>query len=377
MLIGIDGLPLTSRRTGVGHYTFELAHALALIAPDEQFSLISQSPFHATVLAEIKTAPLLNLGLKNPATTLISRRWWAIGLPLYLKRAGIDLFHGTNYDVPLWNKRRNIITVHDLSIFSHPEKHKDDIGRRARRRLPIMIRSTARIITPTESVKREIVERFGTEPDKITVIPEAARQAFRPAHLNETAETRRRLDIKNDFILFVGTIEPRKNLSTLVRAFAQVTRRTSRQLQLVIAGGQGWLMDDFHLLINEAGIRDFVRMTGYLDDEDLRALYSSCKVFVYPSLYEGFGLPPLEAMACGAPVIASRISALSETLEDSALFIDPTDVEAVAKTIVDLLENEEQRIRLASRGLKHAARFSWEKTARLTLEAYYQVLGKT
>ena len=374
MHIGLDGFPLISARTGVGHYTFELARALALASPDDQFELISPFPFHKTIGDDIDSARAKNLRLVNPTINAITKRWWSIGLPLYVKHAALDLFHGTNYEVPLWNKRRSIVTIHDLSVVSHPQTHKHGIGRRARRRLPIMIRSAARIITPSETVKREIVERFATKADKIVVIPEAARTVFQPMHFDDTAKIRGRFGLPDDFILCVGTIEPRKNLFTLVHAFSQLIRNTSLQTQLVIAGGQGWLMDNFNRLIRDLRIDRHVHLVGYLDDYDLRALYSSCKVFVYPSLYEGFGLPPLEAMACGAPVIASRIPTHMETLEDAVLFVDPTDATDLATALADLLQNETKRRRLSSEGVSQAAKFSWERTARLTLDLYRQVV---
>ena len=191
---------------------------------------------------------------------------------------------------------------------------------------------------------------------------------------SETVKIKQRLGIADDFILCVGTIEPRKNLLTLVRAFAELLRNTEHQPQLVIAGPKGWLTAEFDLAVAEANFGDRLRLIGYVGDEDLRALYSSCKAFVYPSLYEGFGLPPLEAMACGAPVIASRIAAHVETLGAHAHLFEPTDERALAKVIATLLENQNERNRVARSGIEHAARFTWEETAKLTLKTYAELL---
>jgi glycosyltransferase involved in cell wall biosynthesis len=193
----------------------------------------------------------------------------------------------------------------------------------------------------------------------------------------EAFETKRRLGIEDDFILFVGTVQPRKNLLTLVRAFDQIVRDTSHRPQLVIAGAEGWLMDELFALIKSSAIKDRIRFTGYLVDDDLRALYSSCTLFVYPSIYEGFGLPPLEAMACGAPVIASDIATFQETLGDAAMLIDPNDAEALARGIVECLEDEARRQALSQRGQEHAKMFSWERTAQLTLDVYRKVLDSS
>lgn len=375
MRIGLDGFPLASPKTGVGHYTFELARALAILSPDDSFELISPSGFSEAVAAEVE--PIPNLSLVHVRTNLITRRWWGIGLPRYVRQSGLDLFHGTNYEVPLWNRERTIVTVHDLSVFLQADKHETRIARRARRRLPVMLRSTAGVITPTHTVKQEIIARFNTDANRIAVTQYAPRQIFRPMPADECARTRQRLRVDDDFILYVGTIEPRKNLSTLVRAFDQILRQTSLRPQLVIAGGEGWMMDEFHHLVSKANLGDRINFTGYVDDKDLVALYSSCGVFVYPSVYEGFGLPPLEAMACGAPVIAGDIPVLRETLSDNARLVDPLDTKSLAKAIVSVLAEEDERLRLSALSRRHAAQFSWSETARMTHEIYKQVLAKS
>jgi glycosyltransferase involved in cell wall biosynthesis len=375
MRIGLDGYPLVWPKTGVAHYTFELARELARLAPEHSFDLIAPAAYPPEVLEHINQTP--NLRAVSVKTNLITRRWWAIGLPRYVRRAGLDLFHGTNYEVPLRNRKRNVLTVHDLSIFTHPETHDRRIARRSRRRLPIMVRSAARIITPTEAIKRELIDRFKLDPNIVTVTPEAPRKAFRPMPAGQTAEVKQRLGIADDFILCVGTIEPRKNLLTLVRAFAELLRNSEHRPQLIIAGPKGWLTAEFDRAVAEADFGDRLRVIGYVGDDDLRALYSSCKAFVYPSLYEGFGLPPLEAMACGAPVIASRIAAHVETLGAHAHLVEPTDARALAKVIATLLESQNERNRLSQSGIEHAAQFSWEKTAKLTLKIYEELLQAT
>ena len=372
MRIGLDGYPLVFPKTGVAHYTFELALELARLAPQHSFDLIAPAAYPPEVLEQIEQIP--NLRAVSVKTNLITRRWWALGLPAYVRRAGLDLFHGTNYEVPLRNRDRNVLTVHDLSVFSYAETHDKRIATRGRRRLPIMLRSAARVITPTEAVKRELTERFQIKPDMIAVTPEAPRKTFQPMPASETLEVKRRLGIADDFILFVGTIEPRKNLLTLIRAFAELPRVTAHRPQLVIAGPRGWLTAEFDRAVAEANFGDRLRMIGYVGDDDLRALYSSCTAFVSPSLYEGFGLPPLEAMSCGAPVIASRIAAHVETLGAHAHVVEPTDQGALAKVIATLLEDPNERERLSRSGLEHASRFSWESTAKLTLKVYDELL---
>jgi glycosyltransferase involved in cell wall biosynthesis len=375
MRIGIDGYPLAEARTGVGHYTLELARALALLSPSDQFELVSPAPFERAALDELERSNLPNLRTANPRASSIRGHWWSIGLPLYARRASFDLFHGTNFELPFWKRRRSVVTIHDLSTLLHPERHLSRLVRRARLRLPLVARIANMIITPTESVKREVCLHLGVRPEKVTAIPLAARNGFRPMPFAETTAIRKRLGVEDDFLLFVGTLEPRKNALTLLKAFEQIIGQSSFRPQLVIAGGEGWLMDELLTFTRKATIRERLLLTGYLSDGDLRALYSSCRVFIYPSVYEGFGLPPLEALACGAPVIGGRIASLQETLGGAARLVEPLDVDALAKEILDLLQNEDQRQLLSAAGPQQASKFSWEQTARLTLEVYRRVLA--
>ena len=376
MRVGLDGFPLASPRTGVGHYTFELARALALTAPSDQFELISPVALDRSMLDSLDSGKVPNLEITIPKATSIRRHWWAVGLPLYLRQTLLDVFHGTNYDVPLWNRGKTVVTIHDLSILLHPQYHEPHLVRRARRRLRIMARSAAMIVTVSQSVKGEISEHLKIKPEKIAVTREAPRRKFRPLKWDQTTAARHRLKVEDEFVLYVGTIEPRKNLLTLVRAFEDVLRHTSLKPQLVIAGGKGWMMDELFSLVKNSPISERLCFTGYINDDDLCALYSSCRVFVYPSFYEGFGLPPLEAMACGAPVITSRIPSLIETVGSAACLVSAGDVSGLSRSIVELLSNEDKRRSLAEAGIQRAADFTWERTARETLEVYREVIER-
>lgn len=376
MRIALDGKPLASTLTGVGHYTVELARALAAVAPSDEFTLLAPTPLEASALAEIKRHPFRNLHEIHFNSPRLNRYWWSLGLPLYLSRTSFDLFHGTNYDIPRWRLLPAVVTIHDLSLLLHSETHEQRLVERARRRLPSVARSAAMLITPSESVKREICEHLGVAADKVAVTPEAPRSIFKKVGHEDTLEVRQRLGIADNFILSVGTIEPRKNLQTLIQAFAEILRTTQHQPQLVIAGKTGWLMDDFFSLPKSAGLEDKVCFTGYVSDADLRALYSSCSVFVYPSKYEGFGLPPLEAMACGAPVVTSDIPVMRETVGKAAKLVNPSSVQDLAGAIVTLLDDKQARGRLSVLGQEHAQSFTWAQTATKTLEVYEQALQR-
>ncbi len=376
MLIGIDALPLVPPKTGIGHYTFELAHSLAALGPADEIELISPSSLADSQTLEIDHDWPVNLSMVHMTAKTLRRRWWTIGLPLYALRSSLDVFHGTNYDVPLWARCATVNSIHDLSVLLYPETHEAERVHRARRRLPLMARAATMIITATESVKREVCEHLHVRPEKVAVTPFAPRRIFRPMPRERTLEVKRRLNVEDEFLLYVGTIEPRKNLITLVRALDEILRTTSLRPQLVIVGREGWLTGELFSFIKESGVGSQLRFTGYVSEEDLCALYSSCQMCVYPSLYEGFGLPLLEAMACGAPVITTRTASIMETVGNAARHVPPTDVQAFARTIADMLKDGDQRRHWSSIGIRHAAQFRWERTAYYTLEVYKEAMRR-
>ena len=376
MIIGLDGIPLTSLKTGIGHYTFELARALARVEPAIEFDLPYPSVFSPISLQQNEPLPS-NLKPNRLRVGPISRHWWSVGLPHYIQRRGIKLFHGTNYDVPLWKRCATVLTVHDMSLVLHPQKHKRRSVRRARRRLPLMARLANALVVPTKTIRREVCDQLQVSADKVFVVPEAARDCFHPVTLEETEAQRHRLGVGNEFVLAVGTIEPRKNYLALVHAFGEVlVARPELKLQLVIVGARGWLSSGVFEAIEESPARERIILTGYLGDDDLRALYSSCRCFVYPSMYEGFGLPPLEAMSCGAPVIAGSASAIAEVTGGAARLVNPASTQEIARAILELIENEGMRRQLVDAGRLRTAEFSWSRTALLTLEIYREVIHK-
>ena len=376
MLIGLDAIPLTEPRAGVGHYTFELARALAQASAGDEFELVYPSSYPPIDFLKGERLPP-NLRAERVRVGALGRRWFAAGLPRYAGRRGFKLFHGTNYEVPLWGGAPSVLTVHDLSLFTHPETHERGRVRRARRRLPLMARAAEAVVVPTEAVRREVCEHLKVPPARVFAVHEAARECFRPAEFSEAEAVRRRLGVGEEFLLAVGTVEPRKNLPTLLAAFEAVLReRPAKGLQLVVAGGRGWLSGPLFEAFERSHARGRVVLAGYVTDEQLRALYSSCRAFVYPSLYEGFGLPPLEAMACGAAVVAGRTAAVEEVTAGAARLFDTPDADALTRALLELIDDEAARRALSESGLARAANFSWERTARATLAVYAEALKR-
>jgi glycosyltransferase involved in cell wall biosynthesis len=218
------------------------------------------------------------------------------------------------------------------------------------------------------------MDYFSIPAERIRLIHAAPSKIYSPErNVKVIRGTLERFGIFRNFILFVGSLEPRKNLKTLLQAYARYRQRYSSEELLVVAGGKGWLNDDLSQVVAEFGITDCVKFLGYIEEADLRVLYSAAKLFVYPSIYEGFGLPPLEAMACGAPVITSNTSALPEVVGDAATVIDPHDSEELCQAMRMVLGNGSRRSKMRQQGLERAKRFSWERAARETLAVYREI----
>jgi glycosyltransferase involved in cell wall biosynthesis len=271
-----------------------------------------------------------------------------------------------------------VATIHDLSFEHLPETFK----RRSRVQLRLTVRRTTRnaahIITPSEYSRRDVIETYRVAPERVTVTPEAASPRFEPATAEEIERVRNVYGIRGVYILAVGSIQPRKNLARLIRAYSDLRRARggSKLPQLVLVGKQAWLYGETLRAIEEHGIRDSVLLTGYVPERDLPALYSGALCFVYPSFFEGFGLPPLEAMRCGTPVVTGDRTSLPEVVGDAGLLVNPFDTGAIRNAIARLIDDAALRADLAERGRRRALSFDWRDTARMTLQVYRKVIRR-
>jgi glycosyltransferase involved in cell wall biosynthesis len=342
--IALDATPLTVSTGGVGRYTLELARALACEYPEDHYWLLSDQPF----LSPSDVLPNLHVGdgPRSPA----ERKWWTWGLDREMRRHGVELFHGTDYSVPYVPLRPSVMTLHDLSPWLDPAWQPD--ASRVRRRTPRLLRMglATMVITPTETVRRAAIERFRLSPDRVAAVPLAASDLFRPSLV--VAKPR-----GNPYFLFVGTREPRKNIARMIDAWREVRRTVA--VDLVLVGRN-------HAPAGERGLK----VLGEVPDSDLPALYSEALACLYPSLYEGFGLPVLEAMQCGALVITSRDPAILEVSADAAVHVQADDTAALAEAMRAAAANSESLDDIRQRAPERAAQFSWRNTARLTREVY-------
>jgi glycosyltransferase involved in cell wall biosynthesis len=344
--IALDATPLAASPGGVARYTLELAHALAERFPEDEYWLLSDQP---AAFPE-STEPNLHRG-ERPQT-LATRRWWLWGLQHEMMRRGVDLFHGTDFAVPYFPSRPSVMTLHDLSPWLD-RAWQPDAGR-VRRRTGLLLRMglATMVITPSEAVRTAAIRHFHLMPDRVVAASLAASAHFRPVAA-APAET--------PYFLFVGTLEPRKNVAGLIDAWREVQK--TRQVDLVLAGRA---RADFRAPEPEPGLT----VLGAVPEDDLPRLYSGALAVVYPSLYEGFGLPVLEAMQCGAVVITSRDPAITEVAGGAAVQVDASDSRGLATALGAVADDPSAFAPLRERALARAAQFSWRTTAERTREVY-------
>jgi glycosyltransferase involved in cell wall biosynthesis len=369
MRIAFDGTTLTPGRTGVGYYTEHLLQHLAARADDEVI-VLSNRPLDTT-------RPLPPRTMIAPTSVSLPRLLWLQTVaPRTLRRLRPDVVHFTNGMVPFASPVPTVVTIHDMSLTMYPRYHPLRRVLLNRPLVDIAARRADAIITVSQSAKRDIMRLYGTDGRRIHVVHEAAAPSFRPVHDRAVlGAVRRRYRLAERVILYVGTIEPRKNLPNLIAGFARRHKSGDLPHQLVCAGPYGWLSRDIEELIEREGIGDAVRFIGYVPFTDLPALYSLAEMFVFPSIYEGFGLPVIEAMACGTPVVTGHVPALAEVAGGAVEHVDRLDAEQLGETLVRLARSAERRHHLSILGLQRSQAFSWERAASETVKVYQEALS--
>jgi glycosyltransferase involved in cell wall biosynthesis len=366
MRIGIDARLVYYRQAGIGQYILRLAEALAEMDQENEFILL-QSRKH-------KQAIINHLNFKRASLwTPSHHRFEQWTLPLEISLRGLDVLHSPDFIPPFRRNCKSVITVHDLAFLFYPNLLTQESAHYYGQ-IDQAVRNTDHIIAVSKSTRRDIIHRLGAPEEKITVIYEAAHPIYRPLDDERLLrQVREKYHLPDDFILFVSTIEPRKNVPTLLLAYRQLLDGYKRSEALVLAGERGWLFEEVFALVKELGLESHTLFLGRVPVEDLLYLYNAARLLVHPAVYEGFGLPPLEAMACGTPVVVSNVSSLPEVVGDAALLVDPENVSEWTVAIWRLLTDENLRADMREKGLKRAAHFSWEKAARETLAVYLKV----
>jgi len=371
MLIGIDASRATiARRTGTETYSRNLIRALIGLGSGHRFRLYTNGAAHVPGISDVP-------GTLNPDVEIrcipFPRLWTHIRLSAEMLLHPPDVLFVPAHVLPLIHPRRSVVTVHDLGYLHYPEAHRAADRRYLDWSTRWNGRQATAVLADSQATKDNLVRAYGVDPGRVHVVYLGRDEAFGPVRdADQIAHVRERYGIAGRYFLYVGTLQPRKNLARVIDAFAALAGNpalvpTLSDVQLVLAGKRGWLYDDLFAQVTRLGLASRVVFPGYVEEADLPALLSGALALVFPSLYEGFGIPVLEAGACGVPVITSNTSSLPEVAGDAALLVDPHDVDAIADAMVRIATDAELRAELDRRGQENVKRFSWEKCARETL----------
>jgi glycosyltransferase involved in cell wall biosynthesis len=380
MRIGIDGRYIQDHFPGIGRYTYNLIEGLARVAPAETFLVLTNPALRNTRYDVVALARHLNVTLVPLDVPTFSAAEQT-RLPWIVRRLRLDVLHSPYYIKPYLLPCPSVVSLYDLIAARYPQYLPSSWARLAFAVTTRLAITTARrLLTLSEASRRDLVELYGVPPGRVAVTPLAADERYRPSAEAATLEAvRRKYVLPECFVLYLGSNKPHKNLVRLVEAWAKVQITVAdcqiANRQLVIAGHWDPRYPQAQQRVAELGLEDGVRFLGDVSEADLPALYNLATVFAFPSLYEGFGLPPLEAMACGTPVVCANTSSLPEVVGDAALLFDPLDVPAMAAAIAQALSDADLRAALRARGLARARLFSWEHTARETLATYREAAG--
>ncbi|HMV47903.1 MAG TPA: glycosyltransferase family 1 protein [Blastocatellia bacterium] len=375
MHIGIDAHAIGAQQGGNETYIRGLIRALAEVDGQNRYTIFLAEARAAAEWRDGFVRRFPNFAVRLlPRPTPLVRVPLALGIELRRCSAGdrIDVLH-VQYTAPPFCPAPVVATIHDLAFEHLPET----FTRRGSLQLKLTVRRTAqraaRIATVSEYSRQDLLRTYRLAPEKVAVTYNGIEPHFtaQPASQNEAEDIRHRFGIGRDFLLAVGSLQPRKNLVRLIRAYARLRGQNHDFTpQLVIVGRKLWLADEIFAEVRRQGWAEDVILTGYVADEDLPKLYRAATAFVYPSLFEGFGLPPVEAMACGTPVVTSNVSSLPEVAGDAALLIDPADEQALAAALLRIVGDQPLRARLREQGIAQAAKFTWREAAEKTLELY-------
>jgi glycosyltransferase involved in cell wall biosynthesis len=365
VILGYDATTLVGRISGVGYYTHRLLQSLSAGVGGDAIERV-------LVLSNRAVAVRENERVRIPAGARFPIRsvWMQAHLPLLLRRLRPDLVHYTNYLAPVLGDTPYVVSFHDMTLLLFPHLHTAKKRLLTASLIPRVARRAKLILTPSEASRADVIRLLGVDAGRVRTIPYAAPDDFHSAAAGPEALAE--YGVRPPYLLYVGTLEPRKNLPRTLRAFARIAEARA-EARLVLVGQRGWDYEEVLRVAQSPALRSRVVFLGYVREEHLPLLYTHATGFVYPSLYEGFGFPVVEAMACGTPVLTSRSSSLVEIAEGAALVVDPLDETALADGMAALLDDAGLRADLRARGLARVARYSWERTARDTVEAYLEV----
>lgn len=371
MRIAFDATPIARAKSGIGYHVEFLVSAIARTGECEEILLLSNREPVFDGSAPPST--------RWPRRHLFAKRapWMQFLLPLVIREEKPDLVHYVNFNAPILLRHPFVVTFHDMVLFRHPEFFTWKKRILTRSLMPLVGQRALGILTVSETVKGEIIERLGIDPERVFVVPPAPADLYRPFEEEERRKAiLERHGVTTPYILFVGTLEPRKNLAGLLRAFDLLKGEGRIPHLLVVAGGKGWKYAPIFETVARLAHNEQIRFLDYVSLEEMPALYTAADLLVFPSFYEGFGVPPLEAMRCGTPAVVSDIPVLREVLGEAALFVDPWSPESIAEGMRRVLTDSSLSAALRERGFARGDLYTWDRSARGALAAYRTVLAR-
>lgn len=372
MKIAINTLPLYNTKVGMGKYIVELVNRVPKCNPENKYIIyLSKTNGKYFDLCGqniiIKKVPSF---FTYPFVKIV---WEQLFLPFSLIINNVNLYHGTGFVLPLWKpaKIKFVVTIADMTFFTHSQYHTWFKRKYFNALIPIALKRADRILAISKNTKADIIAITKTNPEKIVTTYLGVDSMFIPKKKEEYLPVLAKYKLRQPYILYVGMLEPRKNIEGLIRSFSLLKKE--RKYKLVIIGKKGWMYDEIFSLVKKLHLEERIIFMGYVPDDVLPAVYSAAACFVYPSFYEGFGFPVIEAMACGCPVITSNNSSLKEISGDAALLISPTDINQIAKTLEIILKSKEEREKRKKAGLRQAKLFKWDIFAKETKKIYTEL----
>lgn len=375
MRIALDYTAGIRQGAGIGQYVRSLVGAMLAQDSKNTYTLITSG--RPTRERSFPTASNVHGRSVFVPDRYLNILWYRWRVPLYANyfTGPADIYHGLDFGLPpLRGGVRKVVTVYDLAFLEHPETAVPSLAAYLMKVVPEAVAAADVVAAMSHTTKRALIKQFKVPPEKITVIPGGVAPHFQRITDPELLEaTRRKFELERPLVLSVGTLEPRKNHLGLIKAFYEVQKRKESSAILAIAGGRGWLYEETQRVVKELKLENKVRFLGRVSELELLTLYSLADVFAFPSFFEGFGIPPLEAMACGAPVITSNISSLPEVAGDAAILVDPHDTNAIANAIIRVTEDEQLQEELRQKGYLQAQRYTWSNAAGKMLSAYQKL----